>query len=72
MLWFLSGMYFETFKSPINIYGVKLDMQWIPVNWYTSGLEYFVAIRRLPQLNEVASKELNIYIRQKISFPFIE
>jgi hypothetical protein len=56
------------------IYEDDNEIQWIPVNWDTSGLEYFVPISWLPQLYEVAREELKryMYIRQKISFPFIE
>jgi hypothetical protein len=49
-------------------------IHWIQVNWDTSGLEYFVPIRQLSQLHEVARKELKryMYTRQTISLPFIE
>jgi hypothetical protein len=47
---------------------------WIPVNWGTSGLEYFAPVELLPQIYEVARKGLKRYmfVRQKITFPFIE
>lgn len=44
------------------------DVEWIPVSWDTSGLEYFAPIKQMPQIYEVAYKEL----RQKTTFPFIE
>jgi hypothetical protein len=37
-------------------------IQWIPVNWDKSGLEYFVPIKRLPQIYEVAYKGLRRYM----------
>jgi hypothetical protein len=49
-----------------------MPLQWIPVNWDTLGLEYFTPIKQLPQIYEVARKELYKGIRQKISFLFVE
>jgi hypothetical protein len=36
----------------------EMHIQWIPINCDMSGLEYFVPIKRLPQLYEAARKEL--------------
>jgi hypothetical protein len=38
-----------------------LSVQWIPVNWDTSGLEYFAPIMRLLQICEFARKGLKSY-----------
>jgi hypothetical protein len=47
---------------PLNLINTKLslkslvDVQWIPVNWDTSGLEYFVPIRQLPNYMKLHAK----------------
>jgi len=37
------------------------NIQWIPVNWDTLGLEHFVSIKWLPQLRQVICEDLKMY-----------
>jgi hypothetical protein len=45
-----------------NLVVLIFIIQWVPINWDISGVEYFFPVTQLPQLYGVAHKELKRYM----------